>query len=153
MYSCISCPLAPQQLAGWICKLVAAEYDWSINRWNLMLIKVNAFNIAWQWFAWVFMLPKDLLLGIPWFRLYLLQKQHKWRGPVVSEGWLFFCLWVSLTFFFLYQMLFQGSCENVKCNDIWKQSIAAQIHCVHRNIYLWRSIQILFFQEKPCFSR
>lgn len=92
MYSCILCPLAPQQLAGWICKLVAAEDDWSINRWNLMLIKMNAFNVAWQWFAWIFKLPEDLLLGIPWLRLYLLQKQYKWRGPVVSEvGYSFVC--------------------------------------------------------------
>lgn len=27
MHSCILCPLAPQQLTGWVCKLVAAEDD------------------------------------------------------------------------------------------------------------------------------
>lgn len=27
------------------------------------------------------------------------KKQYKWRGPVVSEGWLFCCFCVSLNFF------------------------------------------------------
>lgn len=56
-----------------------------------MLIKMNASNVACQWFASIFKLPEELLLGILWLMLYYLQKQYKWRGPVVSENWLFFC--------------------------------------------------------------
>jgi len=43
--------VAPQQLAGWLCKWGAAKDGRSINRWNLMLVEMNAFNVAWQWLA------------------------------------------------------------------------------------------------------
>lgn len=146
MYSCILCPLAPWQLTGCICKLVAAEDDWSVNRWNLMLIKMNAFNVAWQWFAWIFKSSEDLLLGILWLRLYLLQKAIQMERPCGFWG-LALLLSVGITSTF--------SVSNIILRKLWKWEMqwylktkhCSQIHGVHRNSCLWRSAQILFFRK------
>lgn len=119
MHSCILCPLAPRQLAGWICKLVAAEDDWSVNRWNLMLIKWMHLMLHGTGLLEFLRLLRISYLEFCGSGCVCSKKQYKWRGPVVSESWLFCCLWVSFQHF-LYQILFQGSCESGKCNDIWK---------------------------------
>lgn len=129
--------------AGWIWKLVAAEDDWSVNRGNLMLIKMNAFNVAWQWFAWIFKAPEDLLLGILWLRLYLLQKAIQMERPCG--------LWGVAVLFSEYHFNFfcikYYSKEAVKVRNAMKTKPCSQIHGVHRNSYLWRSAQILFFRN------